>query len=60
MQFATLFGANAYIGQADIGTTMIDVHHVTQYDGAVERSPAVTRTEGLGGLGVHSDRVADA
>ncbi len=52
VQVFPLSDVKAYMGHADIATTMIYVHHVPQHDAAAKLSAAVAQTAGRGGLGV--------
>jgi integrase len=60
VQVFPLSDVKAYMGHADIVTTMIYVHHVPQHDAAAKLSAAVAQTEGRGGLGVDPARLARA
>jgi len=57
VQVFPLSDVKAYMGHADIATTMIYVHHVPQHDAAAKLSAAVAQTEGRGGLGVDPARL---
>lgn len=57
VQVFPLSDVKAYMGHADIATTMIYVHHVPQHDAAAKLSAAVAQTASEGGLGVEPDRL---
>jgi integrase len=57
VQVFPLSDVKAYMGHADIATTMIYVHHVPQHDAAAKLSAAVAQTTEVGGLGVDPARV---
>ena len=60
VQVFPLSDVKAYMGYADIATTMIYVHHVPQHDTAAKLSAAVTQAASTGGLGVDPAKLADA
>lgn len=60
VQVFPLSDVKAYMGHADIATTMIYVHHVSQHDAAAKLSAAVSQAAGAGGLAVDPARLDDA
>ena len=59
VQVFPLSDVKAYMGHADIATTMIYVHHVPQHDAAAKLSAAVSQAARSGGLGIDPARLAD-
>ena len=59
VQVFPLSDVTAYMGHADIATTMIYVHHVPQDDAAAKLSAAVSQAARSGGLGIDPTRLAD-
>lgn len=57
VQVFPLSDVKAYMGHADITTTMIYVHHVPQHDAAAKLSAAVTQASGTGGLAIDPTRL---
>jgi integrase len=57
VQVFPLSDVKAYMGHADIATTMIYVHHVPQHDAAAKLSAAVSQATGAGGLAVDPARL---
>src|SRR5204862_6530211 len=60
VQVFPLSDVKAFMGHADVATTMIYVHHVPQHDAAAKRSAAVAQTASGGGLGVDPAALPDA
>jgi integrase len=60
VQVFPLSDVKAYMGHADIATTMIYVHHVPQHDAAAKLSAAVAQSTARGGLGVDPHRLDTA
>ena len=52
VQVFPLTDVKAYMGHADISTTMIYVHHVPQHDAAAKLSAVLEKATGVGPLGV--------
>lgn len=59
VQVFPLSDVKAYMGHADIATTMLYVHHVPQHDAAAKLSAAVAQAARSGGLGVDPARLTD-
>ncbi len=59
VQVFPLSDVKAYMGHADIATTMIYVHHVPQHDAAAKLSAAVSQAARGGGLGIDPARLAE-
>jgi integrase len=57
VQVFPLSDVKAYMGHADIATTMIYVHHVPQHDAAAKLSAAVAQASGAGGLAIDPARL---
>jgi integrase len=60
VQVFPLSDVKAYMGHADISTTMLYVHHVPQHDAAAKLSAAVTQAARRGGLGIDPAQLTDA
>jgi integrase len=60
VQVFPLSDVKAYMGHADIATTMIYVHHVPQHDAAAKLSAAVNQAASTGGLGVDPAELPEA
>jgi len=57
VQVFPLSDVKAYMGHAEITTTMIYVHHVPQHDAAAKLSAAVAQASGTGGLAIDPARL---
>jgi integrase len=57
VQVFPLSDVKAYMGHADIATTMIYVHRVPPYDAAAKLSAAVAQASGTGGLAIDPARL---
>ena len=60
VQVFPLSDVKAYMGHADIATTMLYVHHVPQHDAAAKLSAAVNQAARSGGLAVDPTRLDEA